>query len=92
MYEKPTKLFNHFLNFYNIPYILRPLYDGFQWRFNWCGGDIIIHEGSYRNKEGYLESYNFPWDMDDVSVMTPYDMAICIHNFYEDLKKIEEDK
>ena len=92
MYEKPASLFDHFLSFYNIPYRVRPLFDGFQWLFDWCGGDVVIHEGSHMSKSGYFESYNFPWDMGDISVMTPIDMAACIHTLYEDFKSVEKDK
>lgn len=57
-----------------IPFSYSPLYDGAQWTFPMFKGDIAIHSGTYDSDEGYLESYNMPWDEGDVSVCTPDEM------------------
>ena len=57
-----------------IPFSYSLLYDGAQWSFPKFKGDISIHSGTYASDRGYLESYNMPWDEDDVSVCTPEEM------------------
>ena len=69
----------------NVPFTMRTCYDGFQFRFDWCAGDVVCHFGSYSNSEGYVESYKFPFDGDDVSVMKPHDMAAAIIEYYKEL-------
>lgn len=67
--------FEMLLDAYKIKHTTLTCYDGVQWKFDdFSDADIVIHSGSYYNQYGYLESYGFPWDMEDVSVCTPHEM------------------
>ena len=44
--------------------------NGFQVLFNGIEGDAILHDNSYGRSAGLWESYQMPWDGDDVSVHT----------------------
>lgn len=70
--------------------------NGFQVRFteDFPIGDVIIHDGSYGNYCGVLESYGFPWDYDDVSCHAPQEMARLINAYArgEDWKAILEEE
>lgn len=57
-----------------IEHDLHPLHNGYQITFPWCSGDIAMHPGTYCSEDGYVESYQCPWDGDDVSVLTPDEM------------------
>ena len=59
------------LTSYQVPFSIKLLYGGAQLRFPWHKGDIICHERSYGHELGMVESFEFPWDEDDVSVLTP---------------------
>jgi hypothetical protein len=52
-----------------IPYSIHSIYEGWQLRFPWCAGDIAVHDGTYGAKTDKVESYQFPWDEGDVSVL-----------------------
>lgn len=67
-----------------IPHKVRPLHDGFQIYFPWCDGDVICHSFSYGNKWGEFESYGFPWDEFDVTVLSISDAATKIIKYYHD--------
>lgn len=55
-----------------IPFEIKPLYEGWQIRFNWAyGADVAAHDGTYGTFSGKVESYQFPWDEGDVSVLEP---------------------
>lgn len=49
----------------------RPLLDGWQLIFEWCNADVACHSGTYGNLEGFVESYGFPWDENDTSMLSP---------------------
>jgi len=67
----------------DVPYEVRPLFDGYQIRFPWCHGDVACHSGTYGCNDGCVETYAFPWDEDDVSVMPPSDAINCIVGYYK---------
>jgi len=67
----------------DVPFIERNIFDGRQLIFPWCRGDVVCHSGSYGSNRGFVESYMFPWDDDDVSVYVPEDMADKIIKFYD---------
>lgn len=50
----------------NIPFDLHELYDGYQLRFPWFSGDVIIHSYSYGGEGGSFETMGFSSDNDDV--------------------------
>lgn len=68
----------------NIPCTMNALYEGWQLRFPWCEGDIAAHRGTYEQAQGKVESYCFPWDDGDVTVLTPEEAAIKIIAFYNE--------
>ena len=68
-----------------VPVTMNPLWGGYQLRFHWCNGDVIMHPYSYYNSEGMVESMGFPWDEDDVSIHTPSEMIELIVDFYNDV-------
>lgn len=66
----------------HIPCTMNALWEGWQLRFPWCAGDIAAHRGTYGQAQGKVESYCFPWDNDDVTVLTPEEAAIKIIALY----------
>ncbi len=66
----------------NIPYTVRPIYEGWQIRFPWCNGDVAAHDGTYGARAGMVESYCFPWDDGDVSVLTVEEAITAIRDYY----------
>ena len=76
-FEGTIREFTRLLISYDIPFEYAPFRDGGQWKFPaYPDGDVAIHSGTYHSDEGYLESYGMPWDEDDVSVTTPYEMTL----------------
>lgn len=71
-----------------IPYKLGSIYDGYQIKFPWCGGDVACHRGTFGVEEGKVESYHFPWDEDSVSIYSPSAMAALIINYYHLLQNM----
>jgi hypothetical protein len=71
----------------NIPCLPNVAHDGAQLRFPWCEGDVVCHCGSYGNKQGLVETYQFPWDNGDVSVMPPQEACRRIVGYYQDFLK-----
>lgn len=62
----------------DVKFVMTPLYEGFQWTFPdtvLSDGDVALHVGTYGCRDGYLESYQMPWDDGDVSVLKPDEMA-----------------
>ncbi len=69
-----------------VPYIPRAIYDGWQLRFHWTMGDVACHKGTYGSGKGCVETYHFPWDEDDVSVLDPDECAEKIITYYREKK------
>ena len=70
-----------------IPFEVRPIFDGWQIIFRWANGaDFAIHSGTYGNKSLLVEGYKFPWDGDDVTVMTTEDACVSISDLYDEYK------
>lgn len=55
---------------HNIPCQINRQRGGWQIRFPWTDGDVACNALTYGNTAGYVESYRFPWDNDDVTVLT----------------------
>lgn len=70
------------LDHYHIPHEVNDCWDGAQIRFPWAVGDIAIHSGTYGNSNGYVESYQFPWDNEDVSMLDPEEALTNIIAYY----------
>ena len=69
---------------HEVPYTINKLWEGWQIRFPWCKGDIACHDGTYGHNDGMVESYQFPWDDGDVSVLTPEEAAALIVEYYNE--------
>lgn len=68
----------------NVPYVLKLCYEGAQLRFPWCEGDVACHAGTYGSDCGFVESYQFPWDDDDVSMLSPQEFIEKVYHFYQE--------
>lgn len=66
-----------------VPFTTNPIYEGMQLRFPWCDGDVACHAGTYGSSEGMVETFQFPWDEDDVSMLTPVAAATNIIEMWE---------
>lgn len=75
------------LNLLDVPNRFNECYDGAQLRFDWHIGDVACHSGTYGANQGKVETYEFPWDNGDVSVLTPQEAAARIANLYYELKE-----
>ena len=65
-----------------IPCHVEDLYDGYKVTFSWCRGDVIAHSGML-GREGYnVESFGFPWDEGDVTVLDIMEAIDLITNYY----------
>lgn len=58
------------------------MFDGYQWKFPFTNGDVILHSGSYHN-DTCVESYGMPWDRGDVTALPPERMAKYLGNYAE---------
>lgn len=81
------------LNQYHIPHTVHDCWGGAQIRFPWCKGDVAIHDGTYGHAEDYVESYEFPWDNEDVSMLDPEEaltniVAYFIESFQNSAKAL----
>lgn len=80
-YVQTVCKFNSELTKLNVEFNMEQLYDGYKWTFpNYPDGDVVLHYFSYGHECGMIESYGFPWDVEDVTCMTPREMALCIAN------------
>ena len=69
----------------NIPYSVNKIWDGWQIRFPWCEGDIACHGGTYGHANGMVESYCFPWDEGDVSILSVQEAIEKVVNYYKEV-------
>lgn len=72
------------LNENAIPYTIKLYAGGFVVKFPWCDGDIACNVFTYHHEDGYVETYHFPWDDNDVTVLTPEEAVNNIINFYNE--------
>lgn len=84
IFQGATAVLSAILTREKIPHNVRPLNGGFQILFPWCDGDVVCHSFSYGNKWGEFESYGFPWDEFDVTVLSISDAATKIIGYYRD--------
>lgn len=66
-----------------VPFQFTGCYNGAQLNFDWCEGDVVCHEGSYGHTRGEVETYQFPWDDGDVSVLSHSECAKKIIEYYK---------
>lgn len=75
-YKERIDLIATCLSRLNIPFEMRSLYEGWQILCPWAdNADVAAHDGTYGTARGMVESYGFPWDEGDVSVLTPEEAA-----------------
>lgn len=69
-----------------IPCHVENLYDGYKVTFPWCRGDVIAHSGMLGGGEcGYtVESFEFPWDEGDVTLLDVQEAIDLITNLYKE--------
>lgn len=67
-----------------IPFTVHPISEGLQLRFPWHEGDVACYAETYCSDCGCVESYQFPWDDEDVTVQTPKEMANDIIRLYQE--------
>lgn len=68
-YVRTVGLAGIILGEYGIQYDIHALHGGAQITFDWNEGDGVCHSFSYGNETGNIETYGFPWDNGDVSVL-----------------------
>lgn len=78
------------LHSYDIPFTVGPCFDGFQFRFPWTEGDCIIHSFSHSHNHGYIETYNFIWDDDNISIWKIEEIIPLLYALYNH-KNIENE-
>lgn len=83
-YYQRISFIKNILDSMHIPCSINKCWEGYQLRFPWCVGDVAAHKGTYENENGKVESYCFPWDDDDVSILTPEEAAIKIIALYNE--------
>ena len=76
----------------NIEYTQHSLHGGYQLRFPWCDGDVVIHDRSGKSADGKVESFGFPWDVGEISIMTPKLFVEYIRNYYRQIKQEEQEQ
>ena len=56
--------------------------------FPWCDGDVIMYpcDGTRAEESHVVESYNFPWDEEDVTRDYPEEIAWRIIAYYNGLQ------
>lgn len=83
-YEERISTIGALCKMFGVPYSINKLWDGWQIRFPWCTGDIACHSGTFGENEEKVESYCFPWDGDDVSILTVNEAIEKILDLYFD--------
>lgn len=69
-----------------VPCHVEDLYDGYKVTFPWCDGDVIAHSGMLGYGEcGYtVESFGFPWDEGDVTLLDIQEAVDLITKCYKE--------
>lgn len=66
-----------------VPFTINNCHDGAQLCFPWCKGDVACHSYTFGSLDGFVETYRFPWDKGDTSMLTPRQAAAKIIEYYE---------
>lgn len=90
-YEERIDAIASYCDLYNVPYTTNPIWNGKQIRFPWCTGDVACHEFTYGTDIDKVESYCFPWDNEDVTVLSVEEAAGLIIGYYYGLEEEEEE-
>ena len=82
------------LEYAGIPHTVNDIFDGAQVRFPWHKGDIACHHGTYNADDGFVESWELPWDEGSVTTMMPEEAEariVELYNRYKEPVCTEED-
>ena len=82
-YERHIDFIAEALDTLHVPYTKYHCWEGAQLRFPWCKGDVACHASTYGSDSGFVETYQFPWDEDDVSMLSPQEAIDKIANYYK---------
>lgn len=85
-YAKPILALANLCTMEKIPHSISTIHDGLQIRFPWNNGDLVCHFFSYGHEYGDVESYNCPWDGDDVTRLTIEDAIMNLVSWYREYK------
>ena len=68
-----------YLTVAHIPFTLNPCWDGLCMTFPWYEGpDVACHSGTANQ----LETYRFPWDKDDVTIISFDELRRRLYHLY----------
>ena len=81
-YASPIINLSDLLNTAKVPHSCNPIHDGLQLRFDWCDGDVVCHFFSYGHEFGFVETWGFPWDEDDVTSLSVEECYRRICDYY----------
>lgn len=71
----------------NIPFILEPCNDGWRLVCPWAdGADIAVNRFTFGSSKGRVESYKFPWDNGDVSILESEEAFRKIRQLWREYK------
>lgn len=65
-----------------VPCNVENCYDGYKVTFPWCKGDVIAHSGMLGGGEYGVESFGFPWDEGDVTLLGTTEAVYLITEYY----------
>lgn len=74
------------LEYAGIPCTVNDIGDGAQVRFPWTEGDIACHHGIFKADDGFVESWELPWDEGSVTTMMPEEAVARIVELYNQYK------
>lgn len=70
-----------------IPFEIKKIWEGWQIVFPWADhADVAIHDGTFGHDSLQVESYKFPWDEGDVSVLEPFEAFELIRELWKSLQ------
>ena len=90
IYGKPMIAIAKTLSDWNVPFKLESFpapRSGYSITFPWHKGDIACNDFTYGHAMGKVETYKFPWDNGDISVMYPYEAVCRVIDLYRELTK-----
>ena len=91
-YTEQLNFITHALMKFNIPYKVKPWFDGWEIGFPWTFGKVSCHVWTHPNLHGgKVETFNFPWDWDneyEYSKLSVKEVVEKISLFYNEEKKL----
>ena len=89
-YTEQLNFITHVLSKSNIPYKVKPWFDGWQINFPWTFGKVSCHVWTHPDFwESKVETINFPWDYEyDYSKLSVEEVVKKISLFYNENKRL----